>query len=249
MASEGGDGTGGAAAAKGGAAAIDPSWRALTDAEFAAPYMRELRAWLAERKAARAVIYPHSSNWFRAFALTPLERVRVVILGQDPYHGAGQAHGLSFSVPDGVRPPPSLQNMYKELDDDLNGGEPRLARFRGGNLESWARQGVLLLNSVLTVEHGQAASHQGRGWEAFTDAVISHLSAEREHLVFMLWGSYAQKKGAVIDAERHLVIRSPHPSPLSARRGFFGSRPFSKANEYLERHGFEPIDWFDVGGG
>ena len=243
---QGGGGEGGGARAAG--PAIDPSWKALTDAEFAKPYMADLRAYLAERKAARAVIYPHSSNWFRVFSLTPLDRVRVVILGQDPYHGAGQAHGLSFSVPDGVRPPPSLVNMYKELDDDLNGGEQRLGRYRGGNLESWARQGVLLLNSVLTVEHGQAASHQGRGWEAFTDAVIAHLNERREHLVFMLWGSYAQKKGAIIDPERHLVVKSPHPSPLSARRGFFGSRPFSKANEYLEAHGVEPIDWFDVGG-
>ncbi len=239
---------GGGGAPRGGAATIDPSWKSVTDEQFAQPYMTELRAWLGERKAARAVIYPHSSNWFRALELTPVDAVRVVILGQDPYHGAGQAHGLSFSVPAGVRPPPSLVNLYKEIDDDLNAGETRLGRYRGGNLEGWARQGVLLLNSVLTVEHGQAASHQGRGWESFTDAVIAHLSERREHLVFMLWGSYAQKKGAVIDANRHLVVKSPHPSPLSARRGFFGSRPFSKANAYLEEHGFEPIDWFDVSG-
>lgn len=242
------EGEAGATGAKGGAAAIDPSWKPLTDDEFGKPYMADLRDYLGQRKAARAVIYPHSSNWFRALELTPVDAVRVVILGQDPYHGAGQAHGLSFSVPPGVRPPPSLVNLYKEIDDDLNGGEQRLGRYRGGNLEGWSRQGVLLLNSVLTVEHGQAASHQGRGWELFTDAVIGHLNERREHLVFMLWGSYAQKKGAIIDASRHLVIKSPHPSPLSARRGFFGSRPFSKANAYLEEQGFEPIDWFDVGG-
>jgi len=236
------------AASPAAAAPIDPSWQPLTQAEFARDYMQELRAWLAGRKAERAVIYPHSSNWFRAFSLTPVDSVKVVILGQDPYHGANQAHGLSFSVPDGVAPPPSLLNIFKEIDADLANGEPRLARRRAGNLESWARQGVFLLNSVLTVEHGQAASHQGRGWESFTDATIAHLSEHGQHLVFLLWGSYAQKKGQVIDADKHLVLRSPHPSPLSARRGFFGCRHFSKANEWLIEHGREPIDWFDVGG-
>jgi uracil-DNA glycosylase len=228
------------------AAPIDPSWRPLLDAEFASEYMTELRAWLAERKAQRAVIFPHSSVWFNAFALTPLDAVKVVILGQDPYHGPGQAHGLSFSVPAGVRPPPSLMNIYKEIDSDLAEAEARLVSQRRGCLEGWARQGVFLLNSVLTVESGQAASHQGRGWEAFTDAVIRHLSTEREHLVFMLWGSYAQKKGQVIDARRHLVLKSPHPSPLSAHRGFMGCRHFSQANDYLQQQAIAEIDWFDV---
>lgn len=223
---------------------IDPSWRALLDTEFAAPYMAELRDYLAERKARRAVVFPHSSLWFNAFSLTPLSAVKVVILGQDPYHGPGQAHGLSFSVPSGVPVPPSLGNIYKEIDADLNDGEPRLTLRRDGCLEAWARQGVFLLNSVLTVERGQAASHQGRGWEMFTDAVIAHLNEQREHLVFMLWGSYAQKKGQIIDPRRHCVLKSPHPSPLSAHRGFLGCRHFSAANRYLEQHGIGAVDWF-----
>jgi len=228
-------------------AAMDPSWKPLLDGEFGADYMGELRRYLAERKAQGAVVYPHSSLWFNAFALTPLEAVKVVILGQDPYHGPGQAHGLSFSVPEGVAPPPSLVNIYKELDEEFPEEERRLSGQRRGNLEGWARQGVFLLNSVLTVERGEAASHQGRGWERFTDAVVARLSEERERLVFMLWGSYAQKKGQVIDDTRHLVLRSPHPSPLSARRGFFGNGHFVEANRYLEAGGSEPIDWFDVG--
>ena len=232
---------------KGTPAAIDPSWKALLDTEFAADYMGELRQYLAERKAQGAVVFPHSSRWFNAFSLTPLDAVKVVILGQDPYHGPGQAHGLSFSVPDGVTPPPSLVNIYKELDEEFPEETRRLSGERRGNLESWARQGVFLLNSVLTVERGEAASHQGRGWETFTDAVVRKLSAEREHLVFMLWGSYAQKKGQVIDDARHLVLKSPHPSPLSARRGFFGNGHFAAANRYLVEHGEEPIDWFEVG--
>ena len=227
-------------------AAIDPSWKPLLDDEFAADYMGELRDYLAERKRRGAVVFPHSSHWFNAFALTPLESVRVVILGQDPYHGPGQAHGLSFSVPEGVPPPPSLVNIFKEIDAEFP-DEPRRLSGRGrGDLAGWARQGVFLLNSVLTVERGEAASHQGRGWETFTDAVVTKLSREREHLVFMLWGSYAQKKGQVIDDARHLVLRSPHPSPLSARRGFFGNGHFAAANAYLVEHGREPIDWFDV---
>lgn len=225
---------------------IDPSWKPLLDAEFAADYMGELRGYLAERKGQGAVVFPHSSQWFNAFSLTPLDAVKVVILGQDPYHGPGQAHGLSFSVPEGVIPPPSLVNIYKEIDEEFPDEARRLSGERRGNLEGWARQGVFLLNSVLTVERGEAASHQGRGWETFTDAVVTKLSAEREHLVFMLWGSYAQKKGQVIDASRHLVLRSPHPSPLSARRGFFGNGHFAAANAYLAEHGREPIDWFDV---
>lgn len=225
---------------------IDPSWRAVLDAEFASDYMGELRDYLASRKARGVVIYPHSSRWFNAFALTPFDRVKVVILGQDPYHGPGQAHGLSFSVPEGVAPPPSLVNIYKEIDEEFADEGRRLSGSGGGNLEGWARQGVLLLNSVLTVERGAAASHQGRGWERFTDTVIERLGREREHLVFMLWGSYAQKKGRVIDPERHLVLRSPHPSPLSAARGFFGCGHFKAANDYLEAHGETPVDWFEV---
>jgi len=207
--------------------------------------MKELRTYLAHRKAQRVVVYPHSSQWFSAFALTPLDAVKVVILGQDPYHGPGQAHGLSFSVPVGVRPPPSLLNIYKEIDSDL-GGENSVAARRAGCLESWARQGVFLLNSVLTVEQGQAAAHQGRGWETFTDAVIRQLSDERDDLVFLLWGSYAQKKGQVIDTKRHRVLRAPHPSPLSAHRGFFGCAHFSQTNEWLEQKALTPIDWHDV---
>ena len=233
-------------AAKSTPPVIDPSWKPLLDAEFATDYMGELRAYLAERKRRGAVVFPHSSQWFHAFALTPLDSVSVVILGQDPYHGPGQAHGLSFSVPEGVPPPPSLVNIYQEIDAEFPDEERRVGGQRRGNLEGWARQGVFLLNSVLTVERGEAASHQGRGWETFTDAVIGKLSEEREHLVFLLWGSYAQKKGQVIDAERHLVLRSPHPSPLSARRGFFGNGHFVEANRYLERHDRTPIDWFDV---
>ena len=225
---------------------IDPAWQAVLAEEFATDHMRELRTWLASRKAQRAVIFPHSSNWFRAFALTPPAAVRVVILGQDPYHGPGQAHGLSFSVPPGVRPPPSLQNVFKEIDRDIGGGDPPLAERGQGCLAGWATQGVFLLNSVLTVERGLAASHQGRGWELFTDAVIRHLDAEHDHLVFFLWGSHAQKKGQIIDARRHRVLRAPHPSPLSAHRGFNGCHHFSLANDYLQEQGREPIDWFAV---
>lgn len=217
---------------------MEAGWKNRLAEEFSSPYMKTLKTYLRNRKAKRVVIYPHSSDWFNAFNLTPFDDVKVVILGQDPYHGPGQAHGLSFSVPEGVRPPPSLQNIYKELDSDLG-----LAPPRSGCLEHWAKQGVFLLNSVLTVEQGQAAAHQGRGWEDFTDRVIALLNDEREHLVFLLWGSYAQKKGQIIDAHRHLVLKSPHPSPLSAHRGFLGCRHFSKTNEYLTTQGLEPIDW------
>lgn len=227
------------------AAVIHPSWRALLDEEFAKPYMGELRQYLAHRKTVRAVVYPHSKQWFKAFELTPVESVKVVILGQDPYHGPGQAQGLSFSVPSGAKLPPSLLNIYKEIDSDV-GGDTSLVARREGCLDNWARQGVFLLNSVLTVEQGEAAAHQGRGWETFTDAVIKHLSDEREDLVFLLWGSYAQKKGQVIDAKRHRVLRAPHPSPLSAHRGFFGCAHFSQANQWLEEKQQTPIDWHDV---
>lgn len=200
--------------------------------------MQSLSAFLISEKKAGKVVYPEGANIFAAFDHTPFHKVKVVILGQDPYHGPGQAHGLSFSVRPGVRTPPSLQNIYKEINRDLGLPIPD-----HGFLESWADQGVLLLNSVLTVEQAKAASHQGRGWESFTDAAITHLNRERNNLVFLLWGSYAQKKGKVIDRNKHLVLTSPHPSPLSAHRGFLGNGHFSKANAYLEQTQQTPIDW------
>lgn len=199
--------------------------------------MVQLRQFLQQRKQQGATLFPPSTEWFSAFNHTPFGAVKVVIIGQDPYHGPGQAHGLCFSVQPGVRTPPSLVNIYKELESDLG------VQNRSGTLTPWADQGVLLLNAVLTVESGNANAHQGKGWERFTDAAIDHLNREREHLVFILWGSYAQKKGAHIDPQRHRVIRSPHPSPLSAHRGFFGSRPFSQTNTYLSEHGEAPIQW------
>ena len=217
---------------------LDESWKAVLGAEFSKPYMQVLKAFLSAEKAAGKHIFPAGSEYFRALDLTPIDKVRVVILGQDPYHGAGQAHGLCFSVRPGVRVPPSLVNIYKELKSDL-GVEPPGHGF----LEHWAKQGVLLLNSVLTVEEACAASHQGQGWETFTDQVIRAVNEDCEHVVFMLWGSYAQKKAAFVDRSRHLVLKAPHPSPLSAHNGFFGSRHFSQANAYLEAHGYRPIDW------
>lgn len=230
---------------------IDPSWQPVLQREFEQDYMIELKTYIASRKKKRAVVFPHSSLWFNAFTLTPFDDVKVVILGQDPYHGPGQAHGLSFSVPEGVAIPPSLLNIYKEIDADLGGAEgadptKSLVARRAGCLTQWAKQGVFLLNSVLTVEQGQAAAHQGRGWETFTDSIISQLSEQREGLVFLLWGSYAQKKGQVIDANKHLVLKCPHPSPLSAHRGFLGCRHFSQTNDYLLKTGHKAIDWFDV---
>jgi uracil-DNA glycosylase len=200
--------------------------------------MQVLKSFLVAEKAGGKRIFPKGSDYFRALDLTPLHQVRVVILGQDPYHGPGQAHGLCFSVQPGVRPPPSLVNIFKELRSDLG-----IAHPGHGFLEHWARQGVLLLNSVLTVEMGQAASHQGKGWERFTDAVIAQVNALPEPVVFMLWGSYAQRKAAFVDADRHLVLKAAHPSPLSAHNGFFGCRHFSKANQFLESRGLPPIDW------
>lgn len=204
------------------------------------PYMTALRQFLLDERKAGKTIFPRGSEYFAAFDATPFEQVKVVILGQDPYHGPGQAHGLCFSVREGVKPPPSLVNIYKEIESDLGLAS---GHFAHGCLNAWAAQGVLLLNAVLTVEQHKAASHQGKGWETFTDAAIRRLADEREHLVFMLWGSYAQKKGAFIDSSRHLVLKAPHPSPLSAHRGFFGCRHFSRCNAYLEAHGIEPVDW------
>jgi uracil-DNA glycosylase len=217
---------------------LDDSWKVPLAGEFAAPYMQALKAFLLGEKARGARIFPKGSEYFRALDLTPLDKVRVVILGQDPYHGLGQAHGLCFSVQPGVRPPPSLDNIYKELADDLG-----IARPRHGFLEHWANQGVLLLNSVLTVEMGRAAAHQGKGWEQFTDAVIRLVNAGTDPVAFMLWGAYAQRKAGFVDASRHLVLKAPHPSPLSAHNGFFGCRHFSQANAFLISKGLPPIDW------
>ena len=217
---------------------LHPSWLERIGGEFEQPYMADLKRFLERERQHGKQIYPRGSEWFRALDLTPLDEVRVVILGQDPYHGPGQAHGLCFSVKDGVRAPPSLVNIYKELEADLG-----IAPRRHGFLEHWAKQGVLLLNSVLTVEMGQAASHRERGWERFTDRIIREVNAKDDPVVFMLWGSYAQKKAGFVDASRHLVLKAPHPSPLSAHSGFFGCRHFSKANAFLESRGLAPIDW------
>lgn len=217
---------------------LDTSWKKHLMSEFEKDYMKNLRNFLSQQYDAKKTIFPRGSEYFSALNLTPFEKVKVVIVGQDPYHGPGQAHGLSFSVKPGVRLPPSLQNIYKELQSDVGVKVPP-----HGHLQKWAEQGVLLLNAVLTVEGGLANSHQGKGWEHFTDRIIHLLNEERQHLVFILWGSYAQKKGAFIDRKKHLVIESPHPSPLSAHRGFLGSRPFSKANTYLKSTGQTPIDW------
>ena len=200
--------------------------------------MQALAEFLRSEKAAGKIIYPPGPQMFAALEATPFDKVKVVILGQDPYHGPGQAHGLCFSVPPGVDAPPSLQNIFKEIERDL--GIPRPAQ---GNLAAWAKQGVLLLNSVLSVQAGQAGSHQGKGWEDFTDHIVSTLDREREGLVFMLWGSYAQAKGRIIDNRRHCVLRAPHPSPLSAHRGFIGCGHFSAANRWLAGRGLAPIDW------
>ncbi len=217
---------------------LDPSWLAVLGDEFEKDYMKQLKAFLLAEKKSGKTIYPAGENWFNALNTTPFDQVKVVILGQDPYHGPGQAHGLCFSVLPGVPAPPSLVNMFQELQKDCG-----IPISKHGCLQHWAEQGVLLLNAVLTVEHSNANSHQGRGWEHFTDKCIEHLNREREHLVFLLWGSYAQKKGQLIDRNKHLVLRAPHPSPLSAYRGFFGCKHFSKANEYLKQHGEAPIDW------
>lgn len=218
---------------------LSGDWAEALQSEFDAPYMKALKGHLAREKAARKVIYPHSADWFHAFHMTPLAEVKVVILGQDPYHGPGQAHGLCFSVQRGTAVPPSLANIYKELHSDA----VDFRRVTHGCLDAWASQGVLLLNSVLTVEQGNAASHRGLGWETFTDRAIEVVSREAAPCVFMLWGGYAQKKKALIDSQRHLVLEAPHPSPLSAHRGFFGTGHFSRANAFLSENGRTPVNW------
>lgn len=217
---------------------LHPSWLAAMGSEFDKPYMIQLKQFLAEEKAKGKVIYPAGPNWFSAFNDTPFDQVKVVILGQDPYHGPHQAHGLCFSVRPGVAIPPSLRNMCQELQSDLDIPLPE-----HGCLTHWAQQGVLLLNATLTVEQGNAGAHQGKGWEQFTDRAVQALNEQREGLVFLLWGSYAQKKGAFIDTSKHLVLKAPHPSPLSAYRGFFGCKHFSQVNQYLKQRGLVSIDW------
>jgi uracil-DNA glycosylase len=216
---------------------MEESWKAHLQQEFEKPYFKTLTDFVRNEYATKPV-YPPAKLIFNAFDKCPFDEVEVVIVGQDPYHEPGQAHGLCFSVNDGIQVPPSLINIYKEIHDDLGKPIPR-----SGNLERWARQGVLLLNATLTVQAHRAGSHQGKGWEEFTDAAIRHLAEERDHLVFILWGSYAQRKGAAIDANRHLILKSSHPSPLSAHGGFFGNKHFSKANAYLAAHGKKMIDW------
>lgn len=217
---------------------LHPSWLAHLIGEFDQPYMRELKAFLLSEKQQGKVIYPASANIFNAFNSTPLDKVKVVILGQDPYHGPNQAHGICFSVQPGVPAPPSLQNIYKELHRDLGIPIPP-----HGYLQAWANQGVLLLNATLTVEQGKAGSHQGKGWETFTDKAIQVVNEQCEGVVFLLWGSYAQKKAFFLDNKKHLILRAPHPSPLSAHRGFIGCGHFSRANQYLQQLNKSPIDW------
>ena len=217
---------------------LEPSWKSRVGDYLQREDMQQLSAFLRERMRQGVRVYPPAPDIFAALDATPFEQAKVVVLGQDPYHGPGQAHGLSFSVPPGVPVPPSLDNIFKELQRDLG-----VARPAHGCLLPWARQGVLLLNAVLTVEEGRAGAHQGKGWEGFTDHVVDVLNREREGLVFLLWGSYAQAKGKRIDTDRHRVLRAPHPSPLSAHRGFIGCRHFSAANAYLARRGHAPIDW------
>ena len=217
---------------------LHSQWREVIRGEFEKDYMQSLPEFLLQRKQQGAVIYPPTNQWFSALNTTPFEDVRVVVLGQDPYHGVGQAHGLCFSVTPGIKVPPSLANIYKEIKSDLGIDQPN-----HGCLISWAQQGVLLLNATLTVEDGCAGAHQGKGWEQFTDEIIKAVNQKREGVVFMLWGSYAQKKSIMIDSSRHLILKSVHPSPLSAYRGFFGCGHFSAANHYLQERRVKPIDW------
>lgn len=223
-------------------ALLDQSWMTAIGDEFDRAYMKKLNDFLKQEKAGGHVIYPEEDNIFSALRITPFDKVKVVMLGQDPYHGPDQAHGLSFSVREGIALPPSLRNIYKEIEQEFGVSMPKK-----GDLSEWARQGVLLLNATLTVRAAQAGSHQKRGWEEFTDAIIHALNESGEHIVFLLWGAYAQKKGAFIDQTKHLVLEAPHPSPLSAHRGFLGCGHFKKANDYLEKHGRTPIDWTKVG--
>lgn len=217
---------------------LEPSWKAVLESEFSKDYMVSLRAFLLAQKSAGKVVFPPEDEIFSALNSTPFESTKIVVLGQDPYYREGQAHGLSFSVKEGFRVPPSLRNIFKELHTDLQCTTPA-----HGNLESWAKQGVLLLNSILTVESGRPASHKGKGWERFTDKIVEELNEKRRHLVFILWGDYAQVKGKVIDRSKHLVLSSVHPSPLSAHRGFYGNHHFSMANTYLVQHESKPINW------
>ena len=219
---------------------LEASWLEVLSDEFEKDYMLKLRQFLKEEKQAGKTIYPKGGDIFNAFAKTPFDEVKVVILGQDPYHGPNQAHGLSFSVQRGIPTPPSLQNIYKELATDI----PGFIIPKTGDLTEWAEQGVLLLNATLTVQAANAGSHQKKGWERFTDTVIKTISDKKEGIVFILWGAYAQSKSVLIDETKHLVIKSTHPSPLAVSRGgFFGSKPFSKTNTYLQQHGEKPIDW------
>lgn len=217
---------------------LDPSWKAVLEDQFTLPHMVALKDFLKAEADAGKKIYPAAKDIFCALDACPFDQVKVVILGQDPYHGPGQAHGLSFSVQKGVRIPPSLVNIYKELENDLGIKPPN-----HGHLLPWAQQGVLLLNNVLTVEDGKAGSHHGRGWELFTDRIVEVLAEKKKNLVFILWGSPAQKKAAKVDSKKHLLLKSVHPSPLSSYRGFFGSKPFSQTNSYLQKNGLTQIDW------
>ena len=222
---------------------LDATWLTHLQREFEQDYMRQLKAFLRREKQAGKTIYPKGHEYFNALNTTPLDQVKVVILGQDPYHGVNQAHGLCFSVQKQAPIPPSLLNIYKELQSDLDLKET----FAHGNLTGWAQQGVLLLNAVLSVEQHRAASHQNRGWERFTDRIVEVVSAQRQHCVFLLWGAYAQKKGRVIDTHKHQILTAPHPSPLSAHRGFLGCRHFSLCNKYLSNTGQAPIQWMAEG--
>ena len=217
---------------------IDEGWKAVLKDEFTKPYFEQITLFLKNEKAAGKTIYPPGAMIFNAFDQTSIDQVKVVILGQDPYHGRGQAHGLSFSVQDGIQPPPSLVNIFKELQSDVGMAIPK-----SGNLTKWASQGVLLLNASLTVRAAEPLSHSKIGWAEFTDTVIRRVSEAKEHVVFILWGKYAQEKQVLIDQSKHLILKAAHPSPFSADKGFFGSKPFSKANEYLVKNGIDPIDW------
>ncbi len=217
---------------------LDKKWRVILKGEFKKPYMKQLKSFLQQERDSGAVVYPKGADIFNALNSTPLDKVKVVIIGQDPYHGEGQSHGLAFSVKEGVKIPPSLRNIYKELEREYKVNMPK-----DGDLTYWAEQGVLLLNATLTVRKSDAASHQTRGWENFTDAVVYAINEKCEHVVFILWGTYAQKKCSFIDLGQHLILEASHPSPLSARHSFFGCNHFKKANKYLNKHGRSPIDW------